>query len=170
MQTCRSCQSANLDAAVTCSVCGESLESYSITEAPATPPPYAPPPPQPTYAPPPGYGAPPPPGPPSATVYAPPGTPGGYMATNPTNNMAITSLVLSIVGVAPAPLCYLPILLAPVGAIIGHMALNRIKTSGQEGRGLALAGIIIGWFGTLLAVGVVILIIVLVAAGSGSTT
>ncbi|WP_291826991.1 DUF4190 domain-containing protein [Candidatus Neomicrothrix sp.] len=47
-----------------------------------------------------------------------------------------------------APLCYLPILLAPVGAIIGHMALNRIKTSGQEGRGLALAGIIIGWFGT----------------------
>lgn len=50
------------------------------------------------------------------------------------------------------------------------MALNRIKTSGQEGRGLALAGIIIGWFGTLLAVGVVILIIVLVAAGSGSTT
>ncbi len=154
MQTCRSCQSANLDAAVTCSVCGESLESYSITEAPATPPPYAPP----------------PPGPPSATVYAPPGTPGGYMATNPTNNMAITSLVLSIVGVATAPLCYLPILLAPVGAIIGHMALNRIKTSGQEGRGLALAGIIIGWFGTLLAVGVVILIIVLVAAGSGSTT
>ncbi|MBP9834736.1 MAG: DUF4190 domain-containing protein, partial [Candidatus Microthrix sp.] len=110
------------------------------------------------------------PGPPSATVYAPPGTPGGYMATNPTNNMAITSLVLSIVGVATAPLCYLPILLAPVGAIIGHMALNRIKTSGQEGRGLALAGIIIGWFGTLLAVGVVILIIVLVAAGSGSTT
>ncbi|MCB1026311.1 MAG: DUF4190 domain-containing protein [Microthrixaceae bacterium] len=176
MQTCRSCQSANLDSSSACAVCGESLENYTIAEAPVAPPPsgqpYQP-------GPPPGYGAPPPAGPPptqqgpppgygppSATVYAPPGTPGGYVQTTPTNNMAITSLVLSLIGVVGSFMCIFPIVLAPVGAIIGHISMNRIKTSGQQGRGLALAGVIIGWVGTALAVGLVLLFVVLASLDS----
>lgn len=179
MQTCRSCQSANLDKATACSVCGESLENFTIAEAPTSPPPggqpsgYATPQ---LYGPPqqPGYGAPPQPGtppygPPSATVYAPPGTPGGYAQTTPTNNLAISSLVVSILGILGAFACFFPIVLAPIGAILGHVSLRQIKTSGQQGRGLALAGIIVGWVATALAAaGVVLLIVVLGASGSSN--
>jgi hypothetical protein len=40
----------------------------------------------------------------------------------------------------------------PVGAILGHMALNRIRETGEEGEGYAKAGIIVGWIGTGLLV------------------
>jgi hypothetical protein len=32
-----------------------------------------------------------------------------------------------------------------IGAILGHVALSQIKTSGQGGRGLAIGGIVTGW-------------------------
>ena len=85
------------------------------------------------------------------------------MATNPTNNMAITSLVLSIVGTVGIFLCFFLAVLAPAGAITGHVALKRIKTSGQAGRGLALAGVIVGWLGTLGAAAMAVLFVVLIA-------
>ena len=55
-----------------------------------------------------------------------------------TNRMAIASLVCSLLGwmfcgVGPF-----------LGVIFGFMALRRIKQSGERGRGLALAGLIIG--------------------------
>lgn len=187
MKTCRSCQSANLDRAVACSVCGETLDDFTIIPsapsaapsgyaAPSAPPGYAPPsgydtPTPPGYAPPPAAPAPPgygPPAgyapPPQATVYAPPGAPGGYVHTAPTDNMAITSLVLSLVATVGMFACFFPIVLAPAGAITGHVALNRIKRSGQSGRGLALAGVIVGWLGTLAGLAIVVLFVALFAA------
>jgi hypothetical protein len=80
----------------------------------------------------------------------------GYGQPSPpgTNGLAIASLVTSAVGLVT---CLIPCL---VGAILGHVALGRIKQSGQPGRGLALAGVIIGWLGTTLLVVLTIAIIV----------
>jgi hypothetical protein len=53
------------------------------------------------------------------------------------------------------------ILTSPAGAIMGHIALGKIKQTGEGGRGLALAGVIGGWAMTglyLLLVAVFILI------------
>lgn len=98
---------------------------------PGTPPP-PPPPSQPQYPPPPGqgYGPPPPP---------PPG-PGGT-----TNTMAIVSLVCALGGL-------LTWISAPVGAVLGHIARRQIRERGEQGEGLALTGIIVGWVITGLGV------------------
>lgn len=66
----------------------------------------------------------------------------GYYAP-PTNTLAILALVLGIV--------------IPVGGIIcGHIALGQIKRTGEGGRGLALAGLIIGYALTALTLLVII--------------
>lgn len=70
-----------------------------------------------------------------------------------TDKMAIASIITSGVGLL---LCSIA---CPVGAILGHVALGRIKQSGEEGRGLALAGIIIGWVGTVLLLAVAAFVI-----------
>ena len=74
------------------------------------------------------------PGVPAPPTYTPP----------PANGLAIASLIAGIflcVGSIPA-------------VIMGHMGLNRINRSGgaQGGRGIAIAGIILGWVGTALLV------------------
>lgn len=77
-----------------------------------------------------------------------------------TNGLATGSLVTSIVGIVVCTLA------CPVGAILGHVALGRIRESGQQGRGMALAGVIIGWIGTALLVGVIVLFVVLGVTGN----
>jgi hypothetical protein len=66
------------------------------------------------------------------------GQPAGYpqyQAYQPqrTNVLAIVALVLAVVG------------LAPVGAVLGHVARRQIKRTGETGDGVALAAIIVGW-------------------------
>lgn len=94
---------------------------------------YAPPPP-----PPPGYEggyAPPPMGQPYYPAYP------GPMAAS-TSPWAIASVVCSI-----ASWLLLPIVASLVGVIFGHMALHEIGQSGGrvEGRGWAIAGLVIGY-------------------------
>ncbi len=116
-----------------------------MTEQPPGPPPGS-------YPPPPPGGYPPPP-PPGGGYYSP--YPGGYPAPPEagTNGMAIASLVCSVLGWA----CGLgPIL----GIVFGFVALNQIKQSGQSGRGLAMAGIIIG--AVTIVVGVIAAVIIMV--------
>jgi hypothetical protein len=73
-----------------------------------------------------------------------------YPAARPTEGLAIASLVVSCVG-APAICLYgASALVAPVGAILGHVARRRIRATGAGGEGMALAGIIIGWAATAL--------------------
>jgi Domain of unknown function (DUF4190) len=55
-----------------------------------------------------------------------------------TNSLAIASLICSLAGLIVG-------ISAPVGAILGHMARKQIRTSGEQGDGMALAGIIVGW-------------------------
>jgi hypothetical protein len=61
----------------------------------------------------------------------------------PTNILAIISLVASCVGFAVP------------GIIMGHIALHQIKSSGEQGHGLALAGLIVGY--AMFALGVILI-------------
>lgn len=95
--------------------------------------------------PPPGYQQPyPPHAPVYGQQYAPAGA--GYAPAGPTSGMAIASLVCSLLGIGI------------VGVILGHLALNEINKSNgyTQGRGLALAGLIIGYI--QIAIGVIVLI------------
>ena len=103
----------------------------------------------------------PPAAPAAAPVYPAYGQPaapaGGYYAP-PTNTLAILALVLGFV--------------VPIGGIIcGHIALGQIKRTGEGGRGLAMAGLILGYALTALTVLVVIgyIVVIALAIGTAST-
>ncbi|WP_306211342.1 DUF4190 domain-containing protein [Actinoplanes sp. RD1] len=68
-----------------------------------------------------------------------------------TNGMAIASLVVSCLAVAGLCVWGFGGLFGLVGAILGHVARKRITVSGEAGAGLALAGIIVGWVVTGIA-------------------
>ncbi len=89
----------------------------------------------------------------------------GYPVPARTNGLAIGSLVTSLVSLT---LCMG--MTGVVGAILGHVARGQIKRNNEQGGGLALAGIIIGWLGFAFFVGFVVLMIVLVAVADNSVT
>lgn len=105
------------------------------------------PPPYPGY---PGYNAPgmgapypvPPQYPAGAPGFPPPypgmAMPIGYPPPRRTNGLAIASLACSIFGL----FCCVTAL---PGVILGHIATSQIKRTGEDGKGLALAGLIIGY-------------------------
>lgn len=88
-----------------------------------------------------GYSPPPPPPPPPAQGWTP--QPGYYPQRQTVNGFAVAALVLGI-----AALCT-QILGGVLAVIFGNVALRRIDDSqGREkGRGLAIAGIVLGWIG-----------------------
>jgi hypothetical protein len=57
-----------------------------------------------------------------------------------TNVLAIVSLVTSILG------------LSIVGVITGHIGMNQITKTGESGRGLAIAGLVLGYLGLVVEV------------------
>jgi hypothetical protein len=83
-------------------------------------------------------------------------------AAPPTNNLAVLSLVASIIGWLAVP-----VLGHIVGVVLGHMARNEIARSAgtQGGDGLALAGLIVGYTG--LAVSLLGILGVLASLGLG---
>jgi hypothetical protein len=86
-----------------------------------------------------------------ATVPSPAAT---TMVTTParTNGLAIASLACGLAQFAFGPLATIPAI------VLGHMARSQIRRTGEQGAGLALAGLVLGW-------GAVILGIVLIAVG-----
>ena len=60
----------------------------------------------------------------------------GYPQPQPTNTLAIVSLVCAF-------------LFAPLGIVFGHISLSQIKKTGEEGRGLAVAGLVISYLITV---------------------
>ncbi|OBK28369.1 hypothetical protein A5634_01385 [Mycobacterium asiaticum] len=65
--------------------------------------------------------------------------------------MAIAALVASLV-------------LAPLGIVFGHISLSQIKKTGEDGRGLAIAGLVLGYVGTALAAIALIVVLVFMAS------
>lgn len=120
----------------------------------------------------PAYGAP-AYGQPTTSTYGQPayGTPnagygygGGYAAPARTNVLAIISLVASLVGFV----LILPVVGSIAGVIMGHISLKQIKDRGERGRGMALAGVIIGYVTLLFVVLFVIGISILIASAGTS--
>lgn len=95
--------------------------------------------------------------------YPPPGYPGyGHPPYDPASQesgMAIASLVCSILGIMMCGPCT-----AIPGVILGHIALGKIKRGEAGGKGMAQAGLIIGYIIVGLTVLAVLGILVLVAA------
>lgn len=83
----------------------------------------------------------------------------GYPAPPQANSLALLSLILSLVSLI---FFGLPGIAA---AIMGHVALGRIKRTGERGYGQAVAGIIIGWLGFAYFLVLFSIWVVLAAAG-----
>ena len=81
----------------------------------------------------------------------------GYPPRRPTNGMAIASLVCAF-------------LFAPLGIVFGHLSLSQIKRTGEEGRGLAIAGLVIGYLATALAILVVVVSAVFIVVARNVNT
>ena len=54
----------------------------------------------------------------------------------------------------------------PVGIILGHVARGQIKQTGEGGRGLATAALVIGYLQVAVTVGVIAVAAFLVAVGA----
>jgi hypothetical protein len=93
--------------------------------------------------------------------------PGGPAAPPPlaapaarTNSLAITSLICGIAQFMFGPL-------ATITAVVcGHVARSQIRRTGEQGAGMALAGLILGWVGIGLTVLVLIAAVLIAAAVS----
>jgi hypothetical protein len=88
-------------------------------------------------------------------AYGPPGygQPAGYgwpqyspygAQPRTTNGLAIASLVCSLAG-------FITCVSAPAGVVLGHIARRQIRQTGEQGDGLALAGLWIGYVVSVLA-------------------
>jgi len=84
----------------------------------------------------------------------------GQATTQKTNGFAIASLVLGIIWIYAVG--------SILALVFGYMAKKQIDESGgrESGRGMAVAGIVLGWIG----VGGVILILIIVAIGASSSS
>ena len=93
----------------------------------------------------------------------------GYPPVAPSNSMAVISMILGIVGVT-----FVPVLASIAALITGYSARRQIDERGEGGRGMAVAGIVLGWVGVALGVlGLLAFIAVIAFAGfaasNGST-
>jgi hypothetical protein len=58
-----------------------------------------------------------------------------YPPVRPTNVLGVITLVLGVLGFAIVPV------------ITGHIALAQIKRTGEDGRGITIAGLVLGYIG-----------------------
>jgi hypothetical protein len=111
------------------------------------------------YSPPPGqpYYGPQQPYPPYQGPYPP------YPPVPPTNGLAIASLVCGV-GMFVIGISFIPAI------ICGHIARRQIRRTGEQGGGLALAGLILGYVGGALFIAAVLAIVFLVAKASSTVS
>jgi Domain of unknown function (DUF1707)/Domain of unknown function (DUF4190) len=78
-----------------------------------------------------------------------------------TNGFAIASLACGLAEFMFGPVAAIPAI------VFGHVARHQIKRTGEQGAGLALAGLIIGWATVILAI--VLIVGLAIAAGMHGT-
>lgn len=74
-----------------------------------------------------------------------------------TNVMAILSLVFAFV-------------FAPLGIVFGHIAKRQIRRTGEQGSGLATAGLVLGYIFTIIMIAAWILLAIAIANDPSTTT
>jgi len=83
-------------------------------------------------------------------------------------NMNTLSIVAAIAGgVGLVTFCCYGLGIVPsiAGLVTGFMGMKKVQETGERGRELAIAGMVMGGLGTLFALGYIILIIIGVASG-----
>ena len=73
------------------------------------------------------------------------------------NVLSIISLVTSIIG------------LSLVGIITGHISMSQIKKTGEQGKVLAIVGLVLGYIGFVIGTIVVITVVAGIALGAGTS-
>lgn len=109
---------------------------------------------------------------PYSQQYAQPGAYAGYQPYGQrakTNVLAILSIVFGI-GSLLFVFIFVGLATGVAGAIMGHIALGKIKQTGENGRGLALTGIITGWAAALFTILWIVFIVLLGAHAGGGYT
>ena len=79
-----------------------------------------------------------------------------------TNGLAIASLACGVAQFAVGPLATIPAI------VLGHMARSQIKRTGDQGAGLALTGLVLGWSAVILGI-ILIAVGLAMAAGMHGT-
>ena len=80
-----------------------------------------------------------------------------------TNGLAIASLACALAQFVLGPVTTIPAI------VFGHMARHQIKRTGEQGAGLALAGLILGWATVILALLLLLIVGVAMTAGMHGT-
>ena len=78
-----------------------------------------------------------------------------------TNGLAVASLACGVAQFAFGPLATIPAI------VLGHMARSQIKRTGEQGAGLALAGLLLGWAAAILGVLFILFALVVVTRVQG---
>ncbi|HLN66542.1 MAG TPA: DUF1707 and DUF4190 domain-containing protein [Streptosporangiaceae bacterium] len=78
------------------------------------------------------------------------------------NALAIASLACGVAQFAFGPLATIPAI------ALGHVARHQIKRSGEQGAGLALAGLILGWAAVILGILILVLGVAMSARMQGT--
>ena len=99
--------------------------------------------------------------PPPGQQYYPPYQP--YPPAPPTNGLAIAALVSGIAQFA-CGVTFIPAI------ICGHLARRQIRRTGEQGDGMALAGLILGYLGGVLFIALVLLIGFLMSKAASSVS
>jgi hypothetical protein len=94
---------------------------------------------------------------PNGSLAALPAAPPFRSAPARTNPLAVGSLACGIGQVFFGPLATIPAIL------LGHMARREIRRTGEDGKGLATAGLVLGWTGAALVVLACLFAVMLVA-------
>jgi len=126
-----------------------------------------------SFGPPPGWQPPPPPGPYTQDAgWQVPPPPGPYvqgggswpqMAGRRTNSLAIAALCCAIGQLIAGPF-------AGIAAIVlGGMSLRQIQASGEDGRGMAMTGLVLGIVGLIVFVLLIIFAVALISGAASSS-
>ncbi len=91
----------------------------------------------------------------------------GYPVVRPTNGLAIAGMVCAIIALPAA--CFTwgvgGIVLGVLGAIFGHVARRKIRQRDEQGGGMALTGVILGWISVALSIVFLVFMILFVIYG-----
>ncbi|MDP0491649.1 MAG: GYF domain-containing protein [Verrucomicrobiota bacterium JB023] len=79
------------------------------------------------------------------------------------NTSAVLSMIFSIIAISTSIFCGVTVILGVPGVILGHIALAQIKKSPvpMAGRGMAIAGLVMGY----LCVAILVLVTIAIIAG-----